>query len=137
MVIQRWQSLLLFIAVILTAIFCLVPFAILGEPENISIYPVDAPCLLVVSITTAVLLFITIFLYKNLKLQMRIATICIALLICSIAIGLVFTFTTFAGADIIWTGGLVLLFVALICAIAARRLMKKDHDLLRSYDRMR
>lgn len=137
MVIQRWQSLLLFIAVVLTAIFCFTPFAILGEPDNLNLYPIDAPALLVMCVTSAVLLFICIFLFKNLKLQMRVATICIILLVCTIAVDLIFTFTTFAGADIIWTGGLLLLFVALICTMLARRLMKKDYNLLRSYDRMR
>lgn len=136
MVIQRWQSLLLFIAVVLTAIFCFTPFAII-EPENANIYPVDAPGLLVISITSAVLMLVCIFLFKNLKLQMRVAAICILLLVATIAVDLIFTFTAFAGADIVWTGGLLLLFVALICAIMARRFMKKDYNTLRSYDRMR
>ena len=89
MVIQRWQSLLLLIAVVLTAIFCFTPFAILGQDESISLYPVDAPAYLVLNIATAVLLFISIFLFKNLKLQMRISAVCVALLLCSIIIGVV------------------------------------------------
>lgn len=137
MVIQRWQSLLLLIAVVLTAIFCFTPFAILGQDESIGLYPVDAPAYLVLNIATAVLLFISIFLFKNLKLQMRISAVCVALLLCSIIIGVVLTYTTFTGCQIVWTGGFVMLAVALVLTIQARRLMKKDHNLLRSYDRMR
>ena len=142
MVIQRWQTVLLLVAVIIMGIFCLTPYAIDrsiateiggGAPVYVS----DAPVFLVLNLVIAALLFISIFMYKNLKRQMTV-TLLSMILICAsmVTCGIIFYRST-PNAEIIWTGGVILLILALICALFAYRLMGKDRKTLSSYDRLR
>ena len=92
MVIQRWQSLFLLIAVIIMGCLSVSPLATLSVEgkEASTIYLTDFPVLMVVDILVAVILFISIFMFKNLKTQMKVTTLSI-LLICCLAIGGAFT----------------------------------------------
>ncbi len=138
MVIQRWQNLLLLIAVILMCIFCLTPYATrVTEGGNEAIYASDAPVFLVINIVIAALLFIGIFFFKNLKRQMTVTILSIVLLCASIITCGFMLYKAMPDADLVWTGGVALLIVTLICAMAAYRFMRKDRNLLRSYDRLR
>jgi len=140
MVIQRWQSLLLLIAVVLMAVFCCTPWATQaaeGVEEAAPIFISEAPALLVLNIVIAVILFISIFMFKNLKRQMSVTVLSIVLICTSIVTCGIMLYTAYPGAGLIWTGGVLLLLVALICALFAYRFMKKDFKLLTSYDRLR
>lgn len=72
MVIQRIQTLLLLIAAILVGVFCLTPVAVEAaagaEADAVKHFICEAPVLLIVNILIAVLLVITIFLYRNLQI---------------------------------------------------------------------
>lgn len=138
MVIQRWQSVYLLLAIFAMILVFIRPFGIVIEGENmIEIISLSYPILIVINSLIVVLLLLDIFLYKNLRLQRRVAAI-IALLIITSAItsGILLT-----GNDniwhIIWTGAPVGMITALICTILARYRMKADEDLLKSYDRIR
>ena len=139
MVIQRWHSLFLLIAVIIMG--CL-SFSLLAKltvegKEASTIYLTDFPVLMVVDILVAVILFISIFMFKNLKTQMKVTTLSI-LLICCLAIGGAFTiFVNKPNAQIELIGALLLLVLALAFTVCAYRFMKKDYRLLRSADRLR
>ena len=68
MVIQRWQTLLLLIAVALMCVFCLTPFATIPETENLAAAPTqlfvkDAPVFMILNVTIALLLFLAILSY--------------------------------------------------------------------------
>ena len=139
MVIQRWQSLFLLIAVILMACLSFSPMAsVPAEGNNVSsVFISDFPVLLIVDILVAVVLFISIFMFRNLKQQMKITLLSI-LLICCIAIGGAFTiFVNTPNARIETIGAVLILVAALIFTICAYRLMKRDYRLLRSADRLR
>ncbi|MDE6157280.1 MAG: DUF4293 domain-containing protein [Muribaculaceae bacterium] len=141
MVIQRWQSLLLLIAVVLMCIFCATPYAQISaadataEPTGIFVY--EAPVFLIINIVIAIVLFLAIFMYKNLKRQMTVTLISIVLICASMATCGFILYSTMPDAELIWTGGVLLLVIALVCALAAYRFMGKDRKLLRSYDRLR
>ncbi|MBD5232547.1 MAG: DUF4293 domain-containing protein [Bacteroidales bacterium] len=138
MVIQRWQNLLLLIAVVLMCIFCLTPYAThTTEGGNVAVYASDAPVFLVINIVIAALLVLGIFYFKNLKRQMTVTILSIVLLCASIVTCGFILYTAMPDATLVWTGGVVLLIVALICAVSAYRFMRKDRNLLRSYDRLR
>lgn len=140
MVIQRWQSVLLLIAVVLMCVFCATPYANRTAVESAALTPVfvsDAPVFLVLNIAIAVLLFIAIFLFKNLRLQMKVTMLSIVLIVASIVTCGFILYASIPDAELIWTGGVLLLIAALICALSGLRLMRKDHNLLRSYDRLR
>lgn len=140
MVIQRWQSVLLLIAVVLMCVFCATPYAVRTAAESAElsqVFVADAPVYLVLNIAIAALLFISIFLFKNLRLQMKVTLISIVLIVTSIVTCGILLYTTMPDARLIWTGGVLLLIIALICALFGLRFMRKDHNLLRSYDRLR
>lgn len=138
MQIQRIQTLMLLIAVILVAVFCFVPYGtVAAEPQAVSVFVTDAPALLVLNIAIAVLLFITIFMYRDLRLQMRL-TILSLLLICSSAVTALFILSrAYDNATPILLGGIGLLVLALIFGLLAYRGMRRDKRLLASADRIR
>lgn len=138
MVIQRWQSVLLLLAVIMMAVFSLTPMATytaLDEP--VSVYAKDAPVLLTVTLLVAVLLFISIFMYKNLKRQITVTLLSIILIAVVIVTGIAVVYRVYPEAQFIFLGGITLLVLALIFALGAYRCMKSDLRKLRSYDRLR
>lgn len=140
MVIQRWQSLFLLIAVVLMCVFCATPYARIAAVESVEptdVFVSDAPVFLVLNIVIAILLFLAIFLFKNLKLQMRVTLISIVLIAASVVTGAFIVYNHMPDATLILTGGLVLLVLSMVFAIVALRMMKKDHRLLTSYDRLR
>lgn len=138
MVIQRWQTLLLLLAVAMVAIFSLTPYATYqAEASKVPLYVADAPALLTITVTAGILLLLNIFMYKNLKRQMTITILSIVLLIATAVTAVIVALNAYPGAEFVIVGGLLLLLVAVVFALAAYRFMQKDFHLLRSYDRLR
>lgn len=139
MQIQRIQTLYLLVAAVLVGIFCLTPFAhTLADDGSVShVFVQDTPVLLVVNICIAVLLFLNIFMYKNLRRQMTVTLVSMLLLAGSaVACGMVVT-VGMPDAGLLWTGGIVLLLVALVMVLFAYRGMSRDRRKLASLDRLR
>ena len=100
-------------------------------------FTTDAPVLAIVSVLVAVLLFLAIFMYKNLRVQMKVTVLSI-LLMCVVAVtGCFVLYRQAPDATIEWTGAVLLLICALVLALGAYRLMKRDYRLLHSADRLR
>jgi len=122
------------------AVFCSTPYAIRtaagASAATASVFVKDAPVFLIINVLVAVLLFISIFLYKNLKLQMRVTMAGIVLLAASMVTCAFILWRAEPDAELLWNGGVLLLLAATVCAVAALRFMKKDLRLLRSYDRL-
>ena len=140
MQIQRIQTLMLLIAAILVGIFCLCPFATLPATETAEaskVFVKDAPVLLTLNVLIAVLLIIVIFMYKNLRQQMRMTLLSMVLICASIVTSAFIMFAALDGATPILFGGVLLLVLALVFAILAYRGMSHDNNLLRSMDRLR
>jgi low affinity Fe/Cu permease len=137
MVIQRLQSLLLLIATILMGVTCFLPLATIGDCcSSANIYLTSTPAVLAVNIATAILLFITIFLFKNLRQQMTVAKIDAVLIVVSIISSVLTQHFQAPSACLNWVS-IALSAVAFVCTIAAHRYMGKDKKLLSSYDRLR
>lgn len=80
MVIQRWQTVFLLLAVIMMAVFCFSPFAQVGTDGGMqSLHTHRVPVFLVVNILIAVLLFLSIFMYRNLRRQMMVTLVSMVL----------------------------------------------------------
>lgn len=140
MVIQRWQSVYLLLAIFAMILVFIRPFGLVSDPSleaPIELVSLDYPIFLTVNILVTVLLLIDIFLFKNLKHQRLVAAVCILLILTSA----VTAFLIISGAGefsaIAWTGAPVGLVCALICTIFARYRMGQDEKLLKSYDRLR
>lgn len=153
MVIQRWQSVFLLIAAIAMALFCFLPAVSFSTADGIctmsscGISAADGSCLqcstvyLIVNCLIAVLTFITIFLFKDLKRQMKTTIISFLLTIASIATFAILV--KMAAADLAATetrliyGKLALPLITLLGQWLAYRGMARDRKKLASYDRIR
>jgi len=139
MVIQRWQTVFLFIAAVMMGIFCFSTAAVYHVGGAVKEFqPSDAPVFFIVNIVITILLVISIFLYHNLSRQMRVTLISIMLMIVSMACG---GFIIYGGndgcAEVMLTATDLLLPCAIVLAVIAYRRMRHDKRLLTSSDRIR
>lgn len=135
MVIQRWQSVLLLISAIFVALAGILPYAV--TDNGVDVCAVQTPVLLCVDILVALLLLIDIFLYRNLRYQMKVTRLALGLIVVLEAAIAAYTCAGLEGATISIIGGIVMPVLALISAFVALRLMLRDYRLLRSADRLR
>lgn len=141
MQIQRIQTLMLLIAAILVGIFCFTPFASMVDDSAAQsatlVAAKDVPALLVLNLVIAALLIINIFMYKKLRQQKRMTIMSVVLICASIVTSGFIIFGKLENATPVLFGGVVLLIAALVFALLAYRGMSKDHETLRSMDRLR
>lgn len=135
MVIQRWQSVLLLISAIFVALAGILPYAVTAN--GVDVCAVQTPVLLCVDILAALLLLIDIFLYRNLRYQMKVTRLALGLIVVLEAAIAAYTCAGLEGATISIIGGIVMPVLALISSFVALRLMHRDYRLLRSADRLR
>lgn len=135
MVIQRWQSVLLLISAIFVALAGILPYAVTAN--GVDVCAVQTPVLLCVDILVALLLLIDIFLYRNLRYQMKVTRLALGLIVVFEAAIAAYTCAGLEGATISIIGGIVMPMLALISSFVALRLMHRDYRLLRSADRLR
>lgn len=133
MVIQRWQSVLLFISALCMAIVCFIPFATAGSDL---VMPSDLTVFMVLNITTAVLLLVAIFMFNNMPRQRLITLLGIFLMLVSFFTGATSAYLNYEDVNLA-IGGCALFLVALITAIWAYRRIGADQKLLRAADRLR
>lgn len=133
MVIQRIQTLWLLVALILTALIGIRPFA---WQADTAIFLTDSPVLLVIDILIGMLLLISIFSFKNLKLQKKITALSIVMMFVLAIGGGFYLYRNAAGATLEIFGGVLLLGVAAVFALLAIRGMSSDQRKLRNADRL-
>lgn len=102
-------------------------------------YIVKAIPLTILLVVIVLLLLIAIFSYKNRILQMRLSVFCILLMIGSI--GLIYFYALHGkgkiGGEIFYLYPVIFPVVSVILAFLAFKGVKKDEELVRSYDRIR
>lgn len=132
MVIQRIQSIYLLLAAICIGVYSFMPFAHSAEATFTAC---DALPMLIVAILAIVMLLLNIFMYKDLRKQIRVAAINSILVVATTATAIICTLTSLnATLDYAW---LALPAAALILTLRARRAMIADRNLLSSADRLR
>ncbi|MCM1378258.1 MAG: DUF4293 domain-containing protein [Clostridium sp.] len=156
MVIQRWQSLFLLFSCVLMALFS---FLSLGQFQTddfslnftaLGIYyegiPTgDAPTgvmlqtfhLFILSIMSSLLCLVTIFVFKNMKLQRKLCLIDIMFEVATLCLAAYIGYTAVPGYCPGWSSIAFAPFIAIIFSIMAWRFIRRDHNLLRSADRIR
>jgi|WetSurMetagenome_2_1015567.scaffolds.fasta_scaffold00001_369 hypothetical protein len=95
--------------------------------------------LVIIMIAVASIAFITIFLYKKRKLQTKFSLFLIVMsVIMILAIAYyIFKYTTGYNAELRISISLILPLLILLCSILAYRGIRKDDELVKSYDRLR
>lgn len=157
MVIQRWQTVLLFVAAAVMACFTFIPFGVIATQDysfnltGLGFYqqgiPTDGEAPIVIHtwyffmmcVTTIVLLLLDIFLYKNIKLQQKVCMVSILFIIACGCVGGLLGFVSFKteGFELWWTTNALCPFIALFSAIFAYYRMSQDYSLLKAADRLR
>lgn len=156
MVIQRWQSLLLFIAAVAMFAFSFLSlgqvqlpdyslnfttlgFTIEGNSTGDSLtgYYMHTWCFFIVSLMCGILPLINIFLYRNLKLQKTICLIGILFILAAVSIGCGYGYFAFDGYAVSWSSLIIAPALALIAIIMAYYRINADQKLLKSADRIR
>lgn len=155
MVIQRWQTVLLFVAAAVMACFTFIPFATITTLDytfnltGLGFYeqgtPTDGTTPMVIhtwyffmlSLTTIVLLLLDIFLFKNIKLQQRICMVAILFIVADGCVGGLLGFSAIEGGQVWWKTTALCPFIALFTAILAYYRMAQDWALLKAADRLR
>ncbi|MBC8046634.1 MAG: DUF4293 domain-containing protein [Fimbriimonadaceae bacterium] len=137
--IQRIQTIYLFLAAIICILFLMVPSAenaIEGVVvEEFDFFARDNIYSAAISIAVAFLSFAAIFFYKNRKLQIRIAFISIALLF--VLIAQTYYALTQSAEDYSITYFIATPFIAIVFLFLAIRSIRKDEALVKSMDRFR
>ena len=124
--IQRIQTVYLFLAVICCVVFLFVP--VLDNQTGLDILLLGIP-----AIITAIFALAVIFLYKNRVLQLNILKI--PLFLCTYMIA--FVAFRFVQEDIALGWGSIMIFVANVAIMFASRGIKADEKLVRESDRLR
>ena len=155
MVIQRWQSVLLLIAVVLMALFSWLSlgqvatpdvtydFSALGYFPEGEYPPGMAPAAIstwwffAVSVLSALLPLIAIFTFRHYRLQERLCLIESLILACVIVIGAVLGYVSIDGSQVSWSSTVCAPFISLIATIMAYQRICADHRKLRDADRLR
>ena len=155
MVLQRWQTVLLFVAAAVMACFTFIPIAnVVTDDYTFSLkglgfyeqgIPTDGETPMVIhtwyffmlNITTIVLLLVDIFLFRNLRLQQRVCTVCTLFIIASGTVGGLLGFCAIEGGHVWWNTTILCPFIALFSSIFAYYRMAQDYSLLKAADRLR
>ena len=133
MVIQRWQSVLLLLAFNLLGLAFIMP---VGTVDGVDIEPTSDLPFMIINITAAILAAIDIFLYRNLPLQIRIASVTLVIAIGAAIVGALHFMVT-DGFGMVVVGGFPLPLIAAIFIWIARSMMVNDRRLLAAADRKR
>lgn len=158
MVLQRWQSVFLFLVAVMMACFTFLSlgqvqmpdytldFSTMGfEIENDSTeaaaagYYMNTWPFFIISILCTVLPLIAIFLFRNMKLQKTVCAIEALLLVALAVVGLAYGYANAAlqGYQVSWSLSIIMLPLALLADILAYRRITADQKLLRAADRLR
>ena len=133
MVIQRWQSVLLLLAFNLLGLAFIMP---VGTVDGVDIEPTSDLPFMIINITAAILAAIDIFLYRNLPLQIRIASVTLVIAIGAAIVGALHFMVT-DGFGMVVVGGFPLPLIAAIFIWIARSMMVNDRRRLAAADRIR
>lgn len=156
MVIQRWQSVLLFIAVVVMACFTFMSlgqiqlpqytldFTTIGfEIEGISTdgapsgYDKYTWIFFVVSLVSVILPAIAIFCYKNTRLQKMLCLIELLFLVTVTCVGCVYGYDSYAPESVSWSSLIVAPFLAFVAVVFAYNRICADVRKLKAADRLR
>ncbi len=134
---QRIQTLWLFLAAILAFLTLNFEFFSGVRTSDNVFHLLNAKennIILVLTVANAVALLITIFLYKNRKLQLRICLVCLVLSILIVVLYFMQVKNYSAGSYSLWS---VFAFAVPVLVVLALRSIYKDEKLVKSLDRLR
>ena len=145
MQIQRIQSVYLFLTAVLMAVFTFLPVIGLindNGQESIGAIAMNSITygswlLLCLDVLIIVLAMITLFKYRNLKLQLKLCKILLLLIITLLVCVGIITYMQKGGAIAAVQWGIALPIVSMVCVMLAHKGIKHDRKLLSDSERIR
>lgn len=135
MVIQRWQSVFMFVAALLMVAVNFMSWGIIDG--TVTVTPADIPVMLVINILTAVMLVIAIFMYRNMSLQKTLTRISALFVVASALVGGMAIYNNEYDGVVNFHGGIWAMVAAMIFIVMAIVRIGSDERLLKSADRIR
>ena len=133
---QRIQTIYLFLAALASAGLIFV-FALWQENEEL-VYAQDEPSVLALFLLSALLSVVTIFLFKNRKLQFVLGRVNIILNLILLGLFVYWSLNVSGESQISEKGiGMLIPIVSIVLLVLANKAIKKDEDLVKSVDRLR
>lgn len=145
MQIQRIQTVYIFLALVAMLIFLNVPYgevryiADAGQVTSGKLYVINEYGIMIPAALTSILLLIDIFLYRNMRFQRKVLSLCLLLTLCCAAV-VCFSLFRQAGAEgmkavlSVWD---ILLPIAVVLELSGLAGIARDIRLLNSYNRLR
>ncbi|MCM1451709.1 MAG: DUF4293 domain-containing protein [Clostridium sp.] len=123
---------------VLTFAIPLGQLSIAGEEQAMEVKVCSDMSMMIICLVTAVMQFVTIFLYKNLKFQMNSTLCCCVLVWASMfVVASVMALVMPENFTASWLWPSVVSLASFFLTVMAWAAMKRDYKLLRSYDRLR
>jgi hypothetical protein len=148
--IQRIQTIFLILGIGLAIAFWFIPFGYAPILDTVThqsalqaMKGIDFIGLIIPNAVSILLMLITIFTYKNYKIQKLFGILAGLSIVVTIGVVCYAVISPYVGSDpdvtiaTVWGGGGLFLVAALIADIAAYNYICKDQRLIRSYDRIR
>jgi len=134
---QRIQSVYLFIAVIISAALIFV-FPLWENSERVAVFAQDYLSVFVAFLGSALLSLVSIFMFKNRKLQLVLGRLNILLNFFLLGVFVYWSLSLPGEIDISEKGiGMFLPIISIVFIVLANKAIKKDEDLVKSVDRLR
>jgi len=134
---QRIQSVYLFIAVIISAALIFV-FPLWENSERVAVFAQDYLSVFVAFLGSALLSLVSIFMFKNRKLQLVLGRLNILFNFFLLGVFVYWSLSLPGEIDISEKGiGMFLPIISIVFIVLANKAIKKDEDLVKSVDRLR
>ncbi|HET8839709.1 MAG TPA: DUF4293 domain-containing protein [Flavobacteriaceae bacterium] len=135
--IQRIQSLYLFLVIILNAAAPFL-FPLWKNAEGTAVLPTEEPFVFLAFVASAVLALITLFLFKNRKLQFVLDRLNIILNFVLLGFFVYWLLIVPGEMEVSEKGiGIFVPILSIVFLVLANKAIKKDEDLVKSVDRLR
>jgi ABC-type Fe3+-siderophore transport system permease subunit len=134
---QRIQTIYLLLAAIISGVLCMyLPYGI--DANGVVLYAKGELFLLGIFLGSAILSLISIFLFKNRKLQFVLGRINILLNFILLGVFVYWSLTVSGETQVSEKGiGMIIPVISIVLLVMANKAIKKDENLVKSVDRLR
>ncbi len=134
---QRIQTIYLFLAALVSAGLIFI-FELWENTAGAPVYVEDVPLVLGLFLGSALLSLVTIFLFKNRKLQFVLGRINIILNLILLGLFVYWSLNISGESNVSEKGiGMLIPIISIVFLVLANKAIKKDEDLVKSVDRLR
>lgn len=134
---QRIQTIYLFLAALVSAGLIFV-FSLWENPAGETVYAEDRILVFALFLVSALISFMTIFLFKNRKLQFVLGRLNIILNLILLGLFVYWSLNISGESQISEKGiGMLIPIISIVFLVLANKAIKKDEDLVKSVDRLR